>query len=393
MLHMHNSRSHIKHLLAPTLALLGLTSWLMLRETALRPPPRDSGATAQLSTMAGQANSVSTSSLPDDATRARVQEAYGRLPLSFEVNRAQTNAQVKFLARGSGSTLFLTPTEAVLVLTQTQGRGLAAERNRASEVRSPQSAVLRMKLVGANASPQVVGVDQLAGESNYFIGNDPQQWRTSIPHYRKVRYEKVYPGVDLVYYGNQRQLEYDFVVAAGADPRCIKLSFSGAEHVLIDESGDLVVQVVGGEIRQHKPVVYQEVGDVRKEIASHYVLPRDPHSGLRTRDSYEVGIAVGSYDVSRELVIDPVLDFSTYLGGGDGAFRGDFGRGIAVDLKGSAYVTGFTSSTDFPTKDAFQPAIAGGEDAFVVKIGERRPASSHWLRRLARPSHAQREEE
>jgi len=166
----------------------------------------------------------------------------------------------------------------------------------------------------------------------------------------------------MVYYGKDQQLEYDFVVAAGADPEVIKFAFAGAEKVHIDDRGDLVVRVAGGELRQHKPVVYQEISGVRKEIASHYVLRQTSRSQIAT-PTYEVGIALGNYDESRELVIDPKLDYSSYLGGsGD-----DEGHGIAVDSKGNAYVTGFTDSVDFPTEEAFQPDNVN-EDVFITKL-------------------------
>ena len=212
-----------------------------------------------------------------------------------------------------------------------------------------------MTLVNANPQSQAAGHDELPGKSNYFIGNDPAKWRTNISTYAKVKYEGVYPGVDLVYYGNQGQLEYDFVVAPGADPGLVTLAFEGARDVHIDARGELVLGVEGGEVRQHKPVVYQEVAGVKQEVAGRYVM-----KGTR-----QVGFRVAAYDPSRPLIIDPVLVYSTYLGGsGD-----EVGRGIAVDGAGSAYVTGNTSSTDFPTTaGAAQTTFAGGTDAFVTKL-------------------------
>jgi hypothetical protein len=166
--------------------------------------------------------------------RTRVKEAFAKLPLSFEANQRQTDPRVKFLARGNGYNLFLTSQEAVLTLNRNpapraRGWGVATLEHiqPARDPETPSPTVLRMRLVGANPAPRVAGVDELAGQSHYFIGDDRQQWRTHIRHYRKVRYERVYPGVDLVYYGKQSQLEYDFVVSPGADPRAIKLSFTG----------------------------------------------------------------------------------------------------------------------------------------------------------------------
>src|SRR6185503_19450563 len=211
--------------------------------------------------------------------------------------------------------------------------------------------------VGANPAPQITGMDELPGKTNYFIGNDPAQWRTNIPNYAKVKYESVYPGVDLVYYGNQQKLEYDFVVAPGADPDRIKLSIEGARDVRIDRRGDLVLKVAGGEIRQHKPVVYQEVAGVKKEISGRYVM-----KGKR-----QVGFEVAGYDASLPLVIDPTLIYSTFLGGSSS----DRGTGIAVDAAGNAYVGGTTFSTNFPTTPlAFQPVDPNltGNEAFVTKL-------------------------
>ena len=162
-----------------------------------------------------------------------------------------------------------------------------------------------MTLVNANPQSPAAGHDELPGKSNYFIGNDPAKWRTNIPTYAKVKYQGVYPGVDLVYYGNQGRLEYDFVVAPGADPRLVTLAFEGARDVHIDARGELVLGVEGGEVRQHKPVVYQEVAGVKQEVAGRYVM-----KGTR-----QVGFRVAAYDPSRPLIIDPVLVYSTYLGG------------------------------------------------------------------------------
>ena len=200
---------------------------------------------------------------PEAPTQARVQAIYSKLPLHFEPNQGQSDRQVKFLSRGNGSTLFLTPTEAVLALRQSEprakGKGQRAKGKREEQEKTVETTknslapvsgervrvrgidpepteqtVLRMKLVGANPNPQVVGLDELPGKSNYFLGNDPSKWQTNIPHYARIKYEGLYPGIDLIYYGNQRQLEYDFVVAPGADPKAIKLSFKGADKVEID---------------------------------------------------------------------------------------------------------------------------------------------------------------
>ncbi len=311
---------------------------------------------------------------------------YGQLPLSFEANQGQTDPQVNFLSRGTGYALFLTPTEAVLSLeksttpgvntpgtsspegampAQSLGRSQAvfpspglkawARENGESMPPSPLD-VLTMQLVGANAASQAVGLDRLPGISNYFIGNDPTQWHTNVPNFGQVEYQNVYPGVNLVYYGNQRQLEYDFDIAPGADPGVIALRFQGQESLALDAQGNLLIHTAGGDVVEHAPILYQEVAGVRQAVSGQYVL----------EGADQVGFAVGTYDTSKPLTIDPVLSYSTYLGG-SGI---DEGLGIAVDSAGSAYVTGRTDSTNFPTTaGAFQTTLAGtGGNAFVAKL-------------------------
>src|SRR5437879_3148904 len=218
------------------------------------------------------------------------------------------------------------------------------------------AAVVRMNLIGASTSPRVEGVEESPGKANYFIGNDPKMWRTKVPMYAKVKVHGLYPGVDLVYYGNQRKLEYDFIVAPGADPGSITMAVEGAERPSLDGQGDLVLAIEDREVRFQKPVVYQEVDGVRREISGSYKL----------KSAHQVGFQVGAYDGSRPLIIDPALSYSTYLGG-SGV---DQGLGIAVDSGGHAYVAGFTTSTNFPTTTgAFQTTAPGGvADAFVAKL-------------------------
>jgi hypothetical protein len=279
----------------------------------------------------------------DERSKARVREAYGKLPLRFEVNAGQTDSQVKFLSQGNGYTLFLTPAEAVLGLN-----------NRRSKADAESKSLIRMKFSGANPAPQLEGADALPGKSNYLIGNDPSKWRQNVASYEKVRYRSVYPGIDLIYYGNQRQLEYDFVVAAGADPQVIRLDFDGARQIRVDDSGDLILNTGDAEVRQHKAVVYQEANGRRQEIASQYALARNG----------EVSFKIGEYDRSLPLVIDPVLSYATYLGSGDS----EDAVSIAVDAAGNAYVTGETYSLDFPTKNPLQAENNSFYTAFVTKL-------------------------
>ena len=357
--------------------------------------------------------------------KSKIQNAYGRLPLSFEANLGQTDARVRFLARGGGYTIFLTADEAVLALRKSQpgmsrfgkfglpGRlepfGLDDPRagrwpSLSDDLKSPSlipdlgqlvpepnagkggvaagfesqpPQVMRMRLVGGNAKGRAVGLDELPGRSNYFIGNDPKKWRTNVPSYTRVKYESVYPGVDLVYYGNQRQLEYDLVVAPGADPNQIKLSFAGADGMRVDAaSGDLVVKVGDEEVRFHKPTVSQPAvtavsSSPSPSLASASGLDaRHPslvtlHSSFVLASNNEVAFRVAGYDPKRVLLIDPVLSYSTYLGGSGY----DAGQGIAVDAAGNAYATGYTVSSDFPTANPLQRSFGGGMgDAFVAKL-------------------------
>ncbi|MEW6736119.1 MAG: SBBP repeat-containing protein, partial [Acidobacteriota bacterium] len=261
---------------------------------------------------------------------------FGRLPLSFELNQGQVDSEVKFLSRSSSYTLFLTAAEAVFALKQ---------------------AVVRMQLVAANRTANTVGIEPLSGKSNYIIGSDPKQWRVDVPHYAKVRYEQIYPGVDLVYYGNQQQLEYDFIVVAGADPSVIKLSFLGTNKITIDAQGDLILDAGNGQLRQHKPIVYQDVNGKRQTVASQYLLT----------ENNLVGFRIGEYDTSQPLIIDPILSYSTYLGGSND----DIAYGMAVDDQGNVYLTGSTTSANFPTASPFQPACGGcpnANDTFITKI-------------------------
>jgi len=291
---------------------------------------------------------------PDAATKARLTEAYGQLPLSFEANVGQTDPQVDFISRGSGYTLFLTPGEAVLAL-----RAASASSATTDERNDHESALLRMKFVGSKGKPRVSGQDELPGKVNYYIGKDRSRWRTGVSTYAKVAYQNLYPGVDLVYYGNQRQLEYDFVVHPGTDPNIIALSFEGADGLKVDPQGELVLQASGGEIRQRKPLIYQEGDGVRHEVAGSYKL----------KDRNTVGFQIADYDASRPLVIDPVLVYSTFLGGANV----DSGFDITVDAAGNAYVTGSTQllivPSTFPTTaGAFDTTHNGSQDAFVTKL-------------------------
>src|ERR1700676_5491917 len=332
--------------------------------------------------------------MPNKLSQAKLIESYGKLPLSFEANHGQTDQRVKFLSRGRGYALFLTSDETVLSLQGNQAHpkektvvapcspsgasplpGLSSVQAAGCnsvlqqlphaqgrnlhpmwESQNRTATSLRMTLVGANRHAKTSGIDEQPGKANYFIGNDAAKWRTNVATYAKVRYREVYPGVDLVYYGNQGQLETDFVLSAGADPNRIAVNFQGADRLEVDGRGDLLLHIADRSVVLRKPFIYQEVDGVRREIAGGYLI----------EDGQRVGFRVPDYDRSKPLVIDPVLSYSTYLGGsGD-----DEGYGIAVDSSGNAYVTGFTQSTNFPgtSTSTIQSAYRGGDDAFVTKI-------------------------
>ncbi|HKQ49652.1 MAG TPA: SBBP repeat-containing protein [Phycisphaerae bacterium] len=266
-------------------------------------------------------------------------------PMRFEENRGQAPEGYPFRARGRGYTMLLSPTEVVLGLQ-----------------RNADGAAVHMKFVGSRSTAELTGVDELPGKVNYFIGNDPANWRTEIPTYARVRCEGVWPGIDVEYYGNQRQLEFDFVVAPGVDPSAIEMRFNGADRLNIDVDGALQVTVASGEVVVRKPLIYQEIDGQRRAIAGGFVL----------RDNQCVAFHVDRYEPTLALVIDPVVVYSTYLGGAapsnTGAATYDEAFGVAVDSTGAAYVVGTTHCTDFPTLGAFDNTVSGPGDAFVTKF-------------------------
>ncbi len=375
------------------------------------PPTGGAGVTAlAVALIQPAAPPASAMAAPAAQAKSPIQKDYGKLPYTFEANGGQADAAVKFLARGPGYTLFLTPGEAVLALQSGPAPAAAARRPRdpaaaptagdaaagavaaggpaaagtaAVDARSSDPtpaataageppadaalatppAVLRLSLVGANPDPLIQGEETLSGTVNYLLGDDPAAWRTGVATYAKVRYHGVYPGIDLVYYGRGGQLEYDLVLRPEADPGVIRLAFEGADHMTLDDSGDLVLSLGAQQVIQHRPVVYQETDGTRTPIATRYVLA----------DNRQVTLALEDYDRTRPLVIDPVLEYSTYLGGSgyNDSNDADPGYGIAVDAAGQAYVTGLTNSRNFPTRHGLQPDISGsdyGIDVFVAKL-------------------------
>jgi hypothetical protein len=305
----------------------------------------------------------------DAAATQQALERFDGLPMAFEENRGQTDGRVRYLARGRGYTLFLTPEAAVLSLSATAAAepskggskfALREDADRADAEPVVRRAAVRLSFEGTDARARMVGAEPLEAKSNYMIGNDPAKWHADVPNFARVRYEGMYPGIDAVYYGTSGQMEYDFVVAPGADPGLISMRVEGADRVAVDESGDLLLEITGQTIRQKRPMLFQE-----GQRGERMLVP----GGYTTDGAGGVRFDVGSYDPSRPLVIDPALLFSTFLGGSAGA-TGSYDSGQAIALNGQfAYVTGFTNASDYPTTGGAYARLATGKfDVFVTKM-------------------------
>lgn len=271
----------------------------------------------------------------------RAHPDYGKLPLAFEANSGLWEPGVKFAARASGHILLFEASGAMRII----GPPGSAEQG---------GATVGMRLLGARPQPVLARGEPLEGKNHYLLGSDPARWRLNVPTFSRIEYREVYPGVMLVYRGNQRQLEYDFVLASGVSPGVIRLDFTGTQAVQIAPGGELVVRTPWGELRHHRPRVYQEVDGARVEIAGRY----------RKLARHQVGFQVAAYDPLKPLVIDPIMSYSTYLGGS----ADDRAYGIAVDSAGCAYIVGETWSSNFPRVPGYQPASAGERDVFVAKL-------------------------
>jgi len=321
--------------LATVACILFLAAFYPSRRAADSVSPRSANAKPVSSSSLGELRKAPASNT--SVVGAHLHQDYDRLGLSFEPNAGQVDSRVKFRARAAGLSISFTQDAARILLGRAPAPAQAARAlpiangvNPRNSKHDSESGVLRpadnlaltMRLEGANRDAKIEGVDKLPGVTNYFIGNDPHNWHSGIPTYSKVRYKGVYPGVDLVYYGNHRELECDWVVKPGARPDSIKLAFEGASRFDINGDGDLVLGTSRGQILLRKPVAYQELGGKRRPVSSRYTRLR----GAR------VGIQLAAYDRDQPLVIDPTLSYSTYLGG---SFL-DFASGLAADAVGDA---------------------------------------------------------
>lgn len=278
---------------------------------------------------------------PQSSKAAHLLGRYARLPMSFEPNQGQSDPSVKFVSRGLGYTSFFAQGEVMFALNKPACRANSSLCNRKE---MSHGALLTLKWLGADSNVQVSGLDEMSARTNYFIGKNHKDWKIDVPNYARVRYANLYPSVDVVYYGNNGRLEFDLVLAPGANPEMIGLRLGGTRQTRINTCGDLVLHLRGGVLQLKRPVAYQQ-GDngKRKFISSRYVM----------RASSEVGIQLSNYDQSKAIVVDPVLVYSMYLGG----TLDDFGAGITVDREGNAYVAGGTFSSDFPLKNVCNRSI------------------------------------
>ncbi len=272
-------------------------------------------------------------------------------PVTFEENKGQTNKSVKFLARGKDFNLSLSANETVYNVLEANCERSGKE-NRKRKLKPCRTLSLKMKMAGANEDSIIQGIEETVTKSNYYIGNDPTKWLDDISNYKTVRYRKIYQGIDVIFQGSEQNLEYDFHVLPGADPKMIQLEFEGTEKTKIDRNGNLVFKFKGVELRHQKPVAYQIIDGEKREVFAEFVLLR----------RNQVGFKVGDYDTSQELIIDPII-YSTYLGGSGADDTND----VAVDSSGNIYLATRASSVDFLNPNL--PRMGSHDlDAVVTKL-------------------------
>jgi len=284
----------------------------------------------------------------DKPDKTEILEAYGKLPLLFIQNQGQLDGSVEYYAKTSGQTLYFTKENIVFDLIRYE----KVEASHSAD-RQAERLVFSLDFVGANQSPALECADRDIAVVNYLIGNNPKKWYTNIPTYRGLIYRDIYPNIDLRLYGKGGVLDYEFVVKPGASPDDIALAVTGADSLAI-EGGELIVTTAFGDIKQSQPYIYQQIGDEIVQV----------EGGFRLASDNTYGFAAAVYNGSYPLIIDPTLGYSTYLGGSST----DAGYGIAVDASGCAYITGTTGSTDFPTLNPYQGTKTGSNDVFVAKL-------------------------
>jgi hypothetical protein len=300
---------------------------------------------------------------PPAAERGRL-DFLANAPLYFEANHGQADASAPFIARGNDCVVLLSPDAATVVLRQADPTGeQTSDPLDRLETKPNSTRTVRIALQNANHGGHMTGLEPMPGKANYFIGNDPAGWRTGVPLFGRVQVDEVYPGIRAVYYADESaRLEYDFVLQPNARPGLISLRIEGADQVRVDANGDLVLKIGGDEIRQHRPVIYQNVAGVRKQIAGGYCLTGKATAGFR----------IGEYDRNLPLIIDPSLTFSTYVGGS----KLEIGHAVGFDGSGNIYVAGETLSKglapeNFATLNFQGTNFNGGigvfGDAFVAK--------------------------
>ncbi len=325
---------------------------IAMLSTTLFAQPASRDRTLQPSALAQTANESlhSQSSVPDQRQQQKrdIEIGYANLPLSFELNLGQTDSQVKFVTRAPNRTVWLTGDGAVISIGQVRRPNLTRVSGPPAE-----TAVLHIKFLGAARTPLVRGESKQPGVINYLVGPE-SGWRTNIPIYGRVRYRNVYPGIDAVFYGNNQHLEYDLVISSGSDPEQIELAIEGAQRMTVDSDGNLLLETPAGNVLQQKPRIYQRSGKALKQVTGRYVITA----------ASRVKFALGTYDHASPLVIDPVLRYSTFLGGSNI----DIGRGVAVDSSNRAVVVGTACSQDFPIKGPGTPPNPGGCSAFITKF-------------------------
>ncbi len=298
----------------------------------------------------------------DSAANAQMQETYGKLPLYFIKNEGQLDKDVKYYEKASGHATFFTEEGIYLSLTkkdklsnQTKDRPKRLTKKKQVGIKSE---VIKLMALNSNKNPKIIAEDMQAGKVNYLIGNDKSKWKTNIPTYKALRYKNIYPGVDIRFYGNNQQLEYDVIVAPKADLSKIKFGYEGITALKTTHEGNLEIVLSQGSILQKSPYIYQVINGKKQQIEGRFVV------GTKQGSDFFYSFEVAAYNRQYPLIIDPVLSYSTYLGGASA----DWGSGIAVDATGAAYIVGSTYSTDFPTVNPIQAANTGYYDAFITKI-------------------------